>query len=98
VQQDLQRKGIRTDLIKETVDARYGETNEEKLAREYLERKRIRKPANEKDTARVMRRLVAAGFSTGTIYKILRRWDVPEEELAALDNMDSDAGAGANED
>ena len=35
-----------------------------------------------------MRRLVAAGFSTGTIYKILRRWDVPEEELAALDGVD----------
>ena len=90
VQQDLQRKGIRTELIKETVDARYGETNEEKLAREHLERKRIRKPANEKDTARVMRRLVAAGFSTGTIYKVLRKWDVPEEELAALDNLETD--------
>jgi regulatory protein len=90
VQQDLQRKGIRTDLIKETVEARYGETNEEKLARAHLERKRIRKPANEKDTARVMRRLVAAGFSTGTIYKVLRRWDVPEEELAALDNLETD--------
>ncbi len=90
VQQDLQRKGIRTELIKETVDARYGETNEEKLAREHLERKRIRKPANEKDTARVMRRLVAAGFSTGTIYKVLRKWDIPEEELAALDNLETD--------
>jgi len=88
VTQDLQRKGIRTDLIKETVDARYGETDEEKLAREHLERKRIRKPANEKEIARVMRRLVAAGFSTGTIYKVLRRWDVPEEELAALDSVE----------
>ncbi len=35
-----------------------------------------------------MRRLVAAGFSTTTIYKILRRWDVPDESLAALDNLD----------
>jgi regulatory protein len=90
VQQDLQRKGIRTDLVKETVDARYGETNEERLAREYLERKRIRKPANEKETARVMRRLVAAGFSTGTIYKVMRKWDVLEEELAALENLDAE--------
>jgi regulatory protein len=88
VQQDLQRKGIRTELIKETVDARYGETDEEKLARAHLERKRIRKPTNEKEIARVLRRLVAAGFSTWTIYKILRRWDVPEEELAALDGVD----------
>ena len=90
VQQDLQRKGIRTELIKETVDARYGETDEEKLAREHLERKRIRKPANEKEIARVMRRLVAAGFTTGTIYKVLRKWDVPEEELAALDSVETD--------
>ncbi len=37
-----------------------------------------------------MRRLVAAGFSTGTIYKVLRKWDIPEEELAALDNLETD--------
>ncbi len=90
VQQDLQRKGIRTELIKETVDARYGETNEEKLAREYLSRKRIPKPESPEGTARVMRRLVAAGFSTGTIYKVLRKWDVPEEELAALENLETE--------
>ena len=36
-----------------------------------------------------MRRLVAAGFSTGVIYKILRQWDVPDEALAALDNLGS---------
>jgi regulatory protein len=88
VRQDLQQKGIRTELIAETVEARYGSTNEEKLAREHLERKRIRKPENEKDTARVMRRLVAAGFSTGTIYKILRKWNVAEESLAALESVD----------
>ena len=34
-----------------------------------------------------MRRLVAAGFSTGAIYKILRQWNVPDEILAALDNL-----------
>ena len=34
-----------------------------------------------------MRRLVAAGFSTGIIYKILRQWNVPDESLAALDNL-----------
>ena len=37
-----------------------------------------------------MRRLVTAGFSTGVIYKILRQWDVPEESLAALDNLEED--------
>jgi regulatory protein len=88
VRQDLQQKGVDKELIAETLDARYGQTNEEALARQHLERKRIRKPENEKETARVMRRLVTAGFSTGVIYKILRQWDVPEESLAALDNLD----------
>jgi regulatory protein len=37
-----------------------------------------------------MRRLVAAGFSTGVIYKILRQWEVPDEALSALDNLSED--------
>jgi regulatory protein len=88
VRQDLRQKGVAANLVEQTVDASYGETNEEALARAHLERKRIAKPTNEKETARVTRRLVAAGFSTGTIYKILRQWDVPKESLAALDNLD----------
>jgi regulatory protein len=91
VRQDLQQKGIHTDLITETLEARYGQTDEEALAREHLERKRLRKPENEKETARIMRRMVGAGFSTGVIYKILRQWDVPDETLAALENLDDDA-------
>jgi regulatory protein len=90
VRQDLQQKGVGAELITETLDARYGQTNEETLAREHLERKRIRKPENEKETARVMRRLVTAGFSTGVIYKILRQWDVPDEALGALENLDEE--------
>ena len=90
VKQDLKQKGIHETLIAETLEARYGTTNEEALAREHLERKRLRKPENEKETARIMRRLVAAGFSTGVIYKILRQWDVPDESLAALDNLEDE--------
>jgi regulatory protein len=90
VRQDLRQKGVGSELIAETLEARYGQTNEEALAREHLERKRLRKPENEKETARIMRRLVAAGFSTGVIYKILRQWDVPDEALAALDNLDEE--------
>lgn len=88
VRQNLQQKGVSPSLINETIEARYEQTDEEALAREHLERKRIRKPENEKETARVMRRLVAAGFSTGVIYKILRQWDVPDETLAALESAD----------
>ena len=92
VRQDLQQKGVDGELITETLTARYGDTDEEALARAHLERKRIRKPENEKGTARVMRRMVAAGFSTGVIYRILRQWDVPEEALSALDNLDEGLG------
>ncbi len=90
VRRDLRQKGIRAELVEEAVDARYGAANEEALARAYLERKRIRKPENEKETARVMRRLVAAGFSTGVITRILRQWDVPDEALMALDGLETD--------
>ncbi len=87
VRQKLAQKGIARPLADEAIDARYASTDEETLARQHLERKRIRQPENEKETARVMRRLVAAGFSTGVIYKILRQWNVPDESLAALDTL-----------
>lgn len=87
VRQDLRQKGVRPELIDQTVGAGYAQTNEEALAREHLERRHIARPQNEKETARVMRRLVTAGFSTGVIYKILRQWEVPDEALAALDNL-----------
>jgi regulatory protein len=94
VRQDLQQKGIHADLIAATLESRYEQTDEETLARQHLERKRLRKPENEKEAARIMRRLVAAGFSTGVIYKILRQWDVPDEALAALENLDEEAHLG----
>ena len=90
VRQKLTQKGVARGIVDDTLEARYGQANEEALARAHLERKRIRKPENEKETARVMRRLVTAGFSTGVIYKILRQWDVPDESLAALDNLAPD--------
>jgi regulatory protein len=93
VRQDLQQKGVAPALITETLEARYAESNEESLAREHLDRKRIKKPETPKETTRVMRRLVTAGFSTGVIYKILRQWNVPDEALAALDNLDDESPA-----
>jgi regulatory protein len=76
VQQDLMRKGVQAGVIGETLDAAYADVNEEELARQHLERKRVKKPANEKEAARVMRLLVRAGFSSGVIFRILKTWDV----------------------
>ena len=87
VRQKLQQKGVPAGIVDDTIEARYANTDEEALARQYLDRKHIRKPADEKETARVMRRLVAAGFSTTVIYKILRQWDIPDEAVTQLDNL-----------
>jgi regulatory protein len=87
VRQDLGQRGVTSSVVEQVVTESYAKTDEETLARQYLERKRLRKPANEKETARVMRRLVAAGFSIKVIYRILRQWHVPDESLAALDNL-----------
>ncbi len=97
VRQKLAQKGVPRAVAEQAVEARYADTNEETLARQHLERKRLRKPTNEKETARLMRRLVAAGFSTGVIYKILRQWDVPDDSLAALDNLEAEAHAEGDE-
>lgn len=90
VQQDLLRKGVQAGLIGKTLDAAYEDVNEEELARRHLERKRVKKPASEKEAARVMRMLVRAGFSTGVIYRILKTWDVEIEEIEVGDEESSD--------
>ncbi|HTZ89331.1 MAG TPA: regulatory protein RecX [Alloacidobacterium sp.] len=90
VRQDLIQKGVHANVIAKTLDAAYENVNEEELARQHLARKRVRKPANEKEAARVMRMLVRAGFSTDVIFKILKSWDVDEESLSGLEAVDVD--------
>ncbi len=82
---DLKSKGVHGDVIEKAVSAAYDEVNEEKQARAYLQRKRLGKPRNEKETARVFRNLARAGFGMKTIFAILKKWDVDEETLSALE-------------
>ena len=82
---DLKIKGVHSDVIEKVVGEAYSGVNEEKLAREHLARKRLRKPTNERETARVFRALLRAGFSSSTIFKILKKWQVPDETLGALE-------------
>ena len=87
VQQDLMVKGVHADVIAKTLDAGYSDArgnpeDEMKLARKFLERKRIRKPNDQKEAARIMRTLARAGYSTSTIYKVLKQWDVEVDEEA----------------
>jgi regulatory protein len=82
---DLKAKGVHGDIINTAVSGIYDGVNEEKQARAYLQRKRLRKPVNEKQTARIFRRLVRAGFRSKTIFTILKKWDVDEQTLTALE-------------
>ncbi|HEY6445495.1 MAG TPA: regulatory protein RecX [Acidobacteriaceae bacterium] len=88
VQQDLMHKGVQPEVIAKTLDAAYEGVSEEELARRHLERKRIRKPGNEKETARVARLLMRAGFSTGAIVRILKKWDVDGAAVTAIESAD----------
>jgi regulatory protein len=79
VQQDLAAKGVAPETVGAAVGAAYQGVDEVALAREYIARKRVKQPAGEKkrqECARVVGRLLRAGFSAGTVFKILREWGV----------------------
>jgi len=83
---DLKVKGVVDEVVDRAVDATFAEVDEEKQARQYLRRKRLVKPADKKQAARIFRQLLRAGFSSRTIFKILRKWDVDEEALSAFES------------
>ncbi len=86
---DLKAKGVHGDVIEKAVDSVYEEVNEEKLARDYLRRKRLARPKNQKEAARIFRQLMRAGFGSKTIFTILKKWEVDEDTLTALETETS---------
>ncbi len=90
---DLKAKGVHSDVLEKAVDETYDDVNEERQAREYLQRKRLSKPKDQKQTARVFRRLLSAGFSSKTIFLILKKWDVDPETLTALESEGDELSA-----
>src|SRR5215469_1513883 len=83
--QDLKAKGVHGDIIDKTVGAAYQDVNEEQLARDYLRRKRIAKPATQHAAAKVFRSLARAGFTSRVIFRILKSWDVDDETISVLE-------------
>jgi len=83
---DLKTKGVHGEVIEKAVADTYDEVNDEKQAREYLRRKRLVKPKDQKQAARVFRQLLRAGFGFKTIFGILKKWDVDAETLSELEN------------
>jgi len=88
VQQDLTQKGIHPELAAETLNTAYSDIDEEALARQHLSRKRTKQPTNDKEARRIMGQLMRAGFSSTVIFKILKTWNVPEEMLSGLEDVD----------
>ncbi len=83
---DLKAKGMHSDVIDKAVDAAYEGVSEEKQAREYLRRKRLVKPKDQKEAARIFRQLARGGFGPKTIFSILKKWEVDEETLTELES------------
>lgn len=83
---DLKAKGVHADVIENAISTTYDEVDEERQAREYLRRKRLHKPKNEKETARIFRHLLRAGFGSRIIFRILKQWDVDDELLTSLES------------
>lgn len=88
---DLKVKGVHGEVLEKAVDSAFAEVNEEKQAREYLRRKRLKKPADKKQAARVFRQLMRAGFGAKTIFTILRKWDVEEDILENFENESAES-------
>jgi regulatory protein len=82
---DLKTKGVHGEVIEKAVSAAYDEVSDEHQARQYLRRKRLAKPKDRKQAARIFRQLMRAGFAAKTIFTILKTWDVDEETLSALE-------------
>jgi regulatory protein len=83
---DLKSRGVHGDLIAKAVSGAYSEVNDEQLARAFLRRKRLQKPGDQKQAARIFRTLARAGFTTRVIVAILKKWDVDEEVLTTLES------------
>ncbi len=85
VAQGLMQQGIPQELASAALETAYGEVDEVALAKEYVARKRMKRPEDEKETARAVRRLLGAGFSTQTVWKVLREWGAEVDEVDVED-------------
>ena len=88
---DLKTKGVHPDVIEKVVDEAYSSVSEPELARAFLKRKRLKKPANNREAARIFRALMRAGFSVATSIKVLKNWDVDDEVLTALQEENTES-------
>jgi regulatory protein len=81
---DLKMKGVHPDVIEQAVAQAYSGVDEEAQVRSFLKRKRLKQPANPREAGKVFRALMRAGFTSGIAVRVLKKWDVDDELLTAL--------------
>ena len=89
VQQDLMQKGINKELIASTLATAYEDVDEVALAKAYCDKKRLKPPSGadfQKQTVRIMNRLLRAGFSSTAIFKLLKSWSLEPAEITGDDD------------
>lgn len=101
---DLKVRGVHGEVIAKNVGDAYESVDDEQQAREYLRKKRIKQPSkakrsdaagmkkSQRETARVFRTLVRAGFRTGTIISVLKKWNADDEILTELEGETEGGG------
>jgi regulatory protein len=97
LRRDLKNKGVHGDIVEKTVNEAYAGVDEEELARQYLARKRLPRPATDRDAARSYRTLLRAGFSRRTIFAILHQWKVDDQLMAALESEGDNSSDASGE-
>jgi regulatory protein len=85
VVQELKVRGVHPEVIGKAVGESYAGVDEQKLLREFAARKRLRRPKDQKEAARIFRMMARAGFSSRVIIRFLREWKVEDETLSALE-------------
>src|SRR5258708_9716624 len=73
---ELKTRGVHGEVIAKAVESAYEGVSEEKQARDYLRKKRLKKPQDKKETARIFRQLARAAFATKIIVTILKKRDL----------------------
>ncbi len=85
----LRQRGVHAEVIEKAVRAAYAGQDEERLARAFLRRKRVSRPADAREAARAFRMLARAGYSMRSIVRVLRAWKVDDELLDRLESEPS---------
>jgi len=87
---DLRVKGVHSEIIEKAVQQTFSGINEEQHARAFLKRKRLKKPGDNRQAAKIFRSLMRAGFRSAVAIRILKNWDVDEEVLSAFQEESTD--------